>query len=72
LKRIAKAHDATTAQVALAWLLHKNVVAIPKAVSPKHVRENRAATDIRLTKKDLAALDESFLPPINKVPLAMR
>jgi len=72
LKRIAKAHDATTAQVALAWLLHKNVVAIPKAVSPEHVRENRAVADIRLTKKDLAALNEAFPPPSRKVPLAMR
>ena len=37
-------HDATAAQVALAWLLREGgVVAIPKAVKPAHVRENRAA-----------------------------
>jgi diketogulonate reductase-like aldo/keto reductase len=72
LKRVAKAHDATTAQIALAWLLHKGVVVIPKAVKPEHVRENRAVTDIKLSSEDLAALDKSFPPPTSKVPLAMR
>ncbi len=72
LKRIAKAHDATTAQIALAWLLHMGVVVIPKAVKPEHVRANRAGVDLKLTKDDLAALDEAFPPPTGKVALAMR
>ncbi len=72
LKRIAKAHNATTAQIALAWLLHMGVVVIPKAVKPEHVRENRAVAEIQLTTSDLKALDKAFPPPARKVPLAMR
>jgi diketogulonate reductase-like aldo/keto reductase len=72
LKRIAKAHDATTAQIALAWLLHKNVVAIPKAVKLEHVRENRDAANIELSAKDLAEIEKAFPVPTEKVPLAMR
>jgi diketogulonate reductase-like aldo/keto reductase len=72
LKRIAKAHSATTAQIALAWLLHMGVIVIPKAVKPEHVKENRDVTEIQLTNDDVAALDKAFPPPTGKVPLAMR
>ena len=72
LKVVASRHDATPAQIALAWLLHQpGVVAIPKAVQPAHIRANRAAYDIALTADDLAELDRAFPPPRKKVPLAM-
>ena len=47
--------------VALAWVLHQGVVAIPKAASPEHVRQNREALDLSLTKRDLKELDRAFL-----------
>jgi len=73
LKHVAERHDATPVQVALAWVIREDgVVAIPKAADPKHVRENRGAADIKLTKRDLAELDESFPPPNGKKPLEMR
>ena len=72
LKRIAASHHATPAQIALAWLLQQNVVAIPKASNLEHVRENRGALEITLTEKDLKELDLAFPPPRRKVPLAMR
>jgi diketogulonate reductase-like aldo/keto reductase len=72
LKRIAVRHDAAPAQVALAWLLKQNVVAIPKASTPEHVRENRAALNLSLTNEDLKELDHEFPPPRRKQPLAMR
>jgi diketogulonate reductase-like aldo/keto reductase len=72
LKAVASRHNATPAQIALAWLLHQpDVVAIPKAVQPAHVRANRAAYDLKLGSKDLAELDRAFPPPRKKVPLAM-
>src|SRR4029079_15460777 len=44
LQSVAVRHDATSAQVAIAWVLrHPDVNAIPKARTPQHVRENRAA-----------------------------
>jgi diketogulonate reductase-like aldo/keto reductase len=45
------------------------VCAIPRAGTPKHVRENRAALDLRLSAQDLAELDRAFPPPANKEPL---
>ena len=47
----------------------KNIIAILKASQWQHIRENREAIDIQLTKEDLAKLDQSFPPPTRKVPL---
>lgn len=72
LKSIAAEHGATPAQIALAWVLREpDIIAIPKASRPEHIRENRAALDIKLTAEDLAKLDQSFPPPKRKVPLEM-
>ncbi|MFD9899237.1 aldo/keto reductase [Mesorhizobium sp. NPDC059025] len=72
LAAIAGRHGVSTTQVALAWVLrHEGVIAIPKAVRPEHVRANRAAADLVLTKADLAELDAVFSPPRRKVPLEM-
>jgi diketogulonate reductase-like aldo/keto reductase len=72
LKSVAKRHDVTPSQVALAWVLRRDkVCAIPRAGKPAHVRENRAALDIHLSEKDLAELDRAFPPPTHKQPLAM-
>jgi diketogulonate reductase-like aldo/keto reductase len=71
VKSVAARHQATPAQVALAWVMRKdNVCAIPQARQPSHVRENRAALDIRLSAADLAELDRAFPPPAHKQPLA--
>jgi diketogulonate reductase-like aldo/keto reductase len=72
LVRVARRHDATAAQVALAWVLcQPTVIAIPKASHVDHVNENRAALDVELTASDLAELDRAFPPPSAKVPLEM-
>ncbi|TME73131.1 MAG: aldo/keto reductase [Chloroflexi bacterium] len=73
LKAVAERHDATPAQVALAWVIRADgVIAIPKAADSKHVRENRGAADIKLTKQDLDELDESFPAPKGRKPLESR
>jgi len=72
LRSIAERHRATPAQIALAFLLRNDhVVAIPKAGTPEHVRENRAALDLRLTADDLREIDAAFPPPRRKASLAM-
>jgi diketogulonate reductase-like aldo/keto reductase len=72
LAEIAKRRGATPAGIALAYVLSKpNVIAIPKAGTEQHVRENRAAADIVLTPEDFAALDAAFPPPRRKSPLEM-
>jgi diketogulonate reductase-like aldo/keto reductase len=63
LKAVAARHNATTAQIALAWLLKQDwVMVIPKAASEAHVRENHTALDITLTDEDLTELDQAFPP----------
>lgn len=72
LQRIANAHGASAAQIALAFVLHRpGIIAIPKATGLDHVAENRAAADIALTEADLAALDLAFPPPRRKQSLEM-
>jgi diketogulonate reductase-like aldo/keto reductase len=72
LEAVAIRHSATTAQVALAWVLQQDgVMAIPKASTGRHVRENRGALEIRLTQQDMDALDRAFPPPTEPRPLEM-
>jgi diketogulonate reductase-like aldo/keto reductase len=64
LTAVAIRHRATTAQIALAWVLRQcDMMVIPKAATLEHVRENQAALDIKLTGQDLAELDRAFPPP---------
>lgn len=58
ISAIAKTHHATTAQIALAWLLHRspNILLIPGTRSIAHLKENMAAADIRLTAQEFEAL----------------
>jgi diketogulonate reductase-like aldo/keto reductase len=72
LAQVAARHGATAAQAALAWTLRDpNIVSIPKASDPAHVRQNAAAREIALAEADLAALDAAFAPPTRKRGLAM-
>jgi diketogulonate reductase-like aldo/keto reductase len=72
LARIGAAHQASAAQVALAWVLSRHgVIAIPKAVQEAHLRENFAAAGLVLSGADFAALDAQFAPPAKKVRLAI-
>ncbi|MEI9419025.1 aldo/keto reductase [Mesorhizobium sp. Cs1321R2N1] len=72
LAAVAARHGATAAQIALAWVIQQDgVIAIPKAGSQEHVRQNFAALDIKLTPQDIADLDSAFPPPSRKRGLEM-
>lgn len=72
LQTIAQAHQATIAQIAIAWLLHQeNVIVIPKASRIDHIEQNYAALDLHLNAEDLAALDQIFPAPTQPIPLQM-
>jgi aryl-alcohol dehydrogenase-like predicted oxidoreductase len=60
LGRIAQAHGATSAQVALAWLyqFHSNVVVIPGASRIGQAKENRGALELTLSAHELDQLDQ--------------
>jgi diketogulonate reductase-like aldo/keto reductase len=72
VKRIASKVGATPAQLCLAWVLRQpNVIAIPKAGTREHVRENHASLGVQLSDVELQALDEAFPPPREARPLEM-
>jgi len=55
---VAEKHDATPAQVSLAWVLsHDNVAAIPKASSREHMEQNLAALELELDDEDVELID---------------
>ncbi len=61
LQEIAKAHDATPRQVALAFLTRRpSLFAIPKAADAGHVEENARAGDISLTAAEVSRIDAAF------------
>jgi pyridoxine 4-dehydrogenase len=58
IARVAKAHDATPHQVALAWLLARSpaMLPIPGTGSVAHLEENMAAASLHLSVEEVAAL----------------
>lgn len=69
---IAARLGATPAEVALAWTMRSDeVIAIPKAGTPDHVRDNARAADLKLGDEDLAALDRAYPRPSRPIPLEM-
>jgi pyridoxine 4-dehydrogenase len=58
LGEVARAHDATPAQVAIAWLLHHSdaTLPIPGTSSIAHLEQNVAAASLRLREEDLESL----------------
>ncbi len=59
LIRVAQKHDASTSQVALAWLLarYERMLLIPGTSSVAHLEENYAAIELEFDDEDMAALD---------------
>ncbi len=57
LDAIAKAHNATPFQIALAWIIsHPRVITIPMSFNPVHIRENFESADIELTQDEIKQL----------------
>jgi 2,5-diketo-D-gluconate reductase A len=54
---IAAKHNATPAQVVIAWHLAIGNVVIPKSVTESRIRENHAALDVRLDEVDIEAIN---------------
>ena len=55
--QIAAKHDATPAQVVIAWHLAIGNVVIPKSVTESRIRENYAALDVSLDETDVQAIN---------------
>jgi aryl-alcohol dehydrogenase-like predicted oxidoreductase len=61
---VAKARGLPLAQVALAWMLHKEVVTAPivGATKPGHIDDAVAAVDVELSDAEIAALEAPYVP----------
>jgi aryl-alcohol dehydrogenase-like predicted oxidoreductase len=64
VRDVASRHDATPAQIAIAWLLHKgpDIVPIPGTKRVRYLEENLAASKVHLSAEDMDALDASLTP----------
>ncbi len=64
LEEIARRHDITTAQLALAWVLHQgeDIVPIPGTRKRQNLEANAAAADVTLSAEDLEEIDAVASP----------
>ncbi|MBR9856722.1 MAG: aldo/keto reductase, partial [Gammaproteobacteria bacterium] len=74
LQTLAAELKVTVPQLLLAWAIRpvdgqRDVIAIPKAVQPEHVRQNAEALNLVLSNDVLARLDAAFPAPGRKTPL---
>ena len=62
LREYAAKKQATSAQISLAWMLHKypNVVPIPGSKNKERIIENLDASKVELTDEEFTALEESL------------
>lgn len=62
IAELARQKDATTAQLALAWLLHHrdNIVLIPGSTRLAHMQENLAASRISLSPSEMLILAQAY------------
>ncbi|MFC6716941.1 aldo/keto reductase [Natrialbaceae archaeon GCM10025810] len=57
IREVADEHDATEAQVSLAWLREKGAAAIPKATGEEHIRDNWESLALELDDEDVRKID---------------
>ena len=63
LQKIASRHDATVAQVCIAWALHRGCSVVTKSISESHLKENIQSQHLKLTEsemEEIAALDRGY------------
>jgi 2,5-diketo-D-gluconate reductase B len=56
LRRIAESHDASPAQIALAWLKAQDIVTFPSSTKAKNIRSNLAAFELTLSEDEMQAI----------------
>src|SRR6201991_1199624 len=61
---VAKGRGLPLAQIALAWMLHKDAITAPivGATKPGHIEDAVAAVDVELSDEEIAALEAPYVP----------
>ena len=63
VEAVAEEKEVTAAQIALAWMLHKDVTApIVGATKVSHIEEAAASVDVKLNDDDMKKLEASYKP----------
>ncbi|MDO8633470.1 MAG: aldo/keto reductase [Candidatus Wildermuthbacteria bacterium] len=57
IQEIAKKHNTNPAQVILAWLLNRGIIAIPKSDKQEEIESNFKAPELVLTKENIEAIN---------------
>ncbi len=57
LQQLAAKYGRTVAQVCVAWCLQKQIVPLPKSVTPERIKENLEAIDFKLSENDMDMID---------------
>ncbi|SEJ62470.1 alcohol dehydrogenase (NADP+) [Cyclobacterium xiamenense] len=55
-RKLAEKHEATVAQVLIAWSLHRDIVVIPKSVNKERIHQNLQAASLQLDAADMQAI----------------
>lgn len=59
LEAIAKSHNKTVYQIALAWVISQpNIITIPMSTNPEHIKENFEASEIELRDDEISLLND--------------
>lgn len=57
IKKIAQAHQKSSAQVIIRWHLQHDLVVIPKSITPERISENIQVADFKLTTEEMHLID---------------
>jgi diketogulonate reductase-like aldo/keto reductase len=57
IKNLAKKYNKSPGQISLRWLIQKDLIAIPKATSKEHLKENFDIFDFEISKEDMSKID---------------
>lgn len=70
MQEMAGKYNKTAPQIALRWLVSKpSVIAIPKATTIEHIRQNASSADFDLDKDDIELISRTFTRPCVSIPI---
>ena len=58
VKKLADKYSKTESQIILNWLIHKNIVVIPRSSNPKHIKENFESLGWDMEDEDYKAIEK--------------